>query len=80
MIYKVGDFNMSELGFKQIKFGATVTFVTENGKVADFEDIEDELKESLDSVFYNIMDTYNGVVKFEIFDGVEIANGSDTNK
>ena len=75
-----GDFNMSELGFKEVRFSGIVTFVTENGKVAEFEDIEDEIKESLDSVFYNIMDSYNNVVKFRSFDGVEITDGSDTNK
>lgn len=70
---------MSELGFKRINFGVVVTFVSENGAVEDQKEIEDEIKESLDSVFYNIMDSYNNVVKFEILDGVEIANGSDTN-
>lgn len=67
---------MSELGFKQIRFGGIITFVTENGKIDDFEDIEDEVKESLDNVFYNIIDAYNNAVKLELLDGVEIDNGS----
>ena len=71
---------MSELGFKQIKFGGIITVVSENGKVADYDDIEDEIKDSLDGVFSNIVDSYNNVIKHEILDGVEIANGSDTNK
>ena len=69
---------MSELGFKQIKFSGIITFVSEDGKIADVEDIEDELKESLDNVFDNVLEMYNNVIRYEVLDGVEISNGSDS--
>ena len=69
---------MSELGFKQIKFSGTITVVSENGKVADVEDIKDFINDALDGVFDDAVDNYNNVIKYEVLDSVEIANGSDS--
>ena len=62
---------MANLEFKKYNFAATVTFISENGAIADFDKLESEIRTDIEDVIADIIDECNNVVKVELLQTTE---------